>query len=66
MTMRIIQEHKVVWKINVISGHEWPEYTPIKKWTVCGGKWHRQSFKSEKAAEKELQSRIDFDLKFPE
>lgn len=36
MGYKIFRNHRTIWKKNKISGHEWPEYEPLKTVSVDG------------------------------
>lgn len=55
---RYFQCTKTEWKTNPISGHSWPEYTPIKRWEVHGKFLPVSYHRTEKAAETEYERRM--------
>lgn len=51
MKATVVQCHTTKWHKNPISGHEWPEVTLVRRWTVQGGKSLGQEFGSLRLAE---------------
>jgi hypothetical protein len=63
--IRYFQSYTTEWVTNEISGHSWPEHTPIiNKWEVHGGGWVCTYHRSEQAARDECALRIRMNRKF--
>ena len=55
MKARVRQLHKTAWHKNPLSGHEWPEHTPIQKFELAdigGGYGAGPFFKTYAAAQR--------------
>ena len=52
MQAYVRQLHKTRWHKNPLSGHEWPEHTPIQKFELGGIGGHSPTFRTEAAAQR--------------